>query len=107
MIATQGRALWILDNVSALHQINPQITTSQPFLFKPRDGYRTRVGPNVLGPIIDYFLPSEPASAVTIEILDSTGAVVNTFSSNAPAPAAGGRGGRGGGAGAARRRRSG
>ena len=101
VIATQGRALWILDNLSVLHQVNAQVTTSKPFLYKPRDGYRTRVAPNVLGPTFEYFLPSEPAGAVTIEVLDPGGAVVNTYSSNAPAAPAGGRGGRGGGAGGA------
>jgi photosystem II stability/assembly factor-like uncharacterized protein len=103
VVATQGRAMWILDNLSVLHQINPQVTTSQPFLFKPRDGYRTRVSANILGPMIEYFLPSEPSGAVTIEILDAAGAVVNSYNSNAPAAGAGGggRGGRGGGAGAA------
>jgi photosystem II stability/assembly factor-like uncharacterized protein len=101
VVATQGRAMWILDNLSVLHQVNPQVTTSEPFLYKPRDGYRTRVSPNVLGPMVEYFLPSEPADAVTIEILDSTGAVVNSYNSNAPAGGGGGgRGGRGGGRGA-------
>jgi photosystem II stability/assembly factor-like uncharacterized protein len=103
VIATQGRALWILDNVTALHQITPQVATTQPFLFKPRDGYRTRTAANVVGPTIEYYLPAVPPGAVTIEILDTTGAVVNTYSSAAPEPTAGGRGGRGargGGAGA-------
>ena len=74
-------------------------------LFKPRDGYRTRVSPSVLGPTIDYYLPAAPAGPVTIEILDATGAIVNTYNSDAPAGGGGGggRGGRGGGAQAARR----
>jgi photosystem II stability/assembly factor-like uncharacterized protein len=101
VISTQGRAFWILDNISALHQLTPQITAGQPFLFKPRDGYRTRTGANILGPMIDYYLPAAPAGAVTIEILGRAGQVVNSYNSNAPAPAAGGRGGRGGGAGMA------
>jgi photosystem II stability/assembly factor-like uncharacterized protein len=101
VIATQGRALWILDNLSSLHQITAQTSTSQPVLFKPRDGYRTRTGANIVGPTIEYFLPSAPAGDVTIEILDPAGAVVNSYSSNAPAAAGGGgRGGRGGGGGA-------
>jgi photosystem II stability/assembly factor-like uncharacterized protein len=101
VVATQGRALWILDDLSVLHQINAQVTTSEPFLYKPRDGYRTRVAPTVLGPTFEYFLPAEPPGAVTIEVLDPAGGVVNTYSSNAPAAPAGGRGGRGGGAGGA------
>ncbi len=98
VVSTQGRAFWILDNISLLHQLNPQVTASQAFLFKPRDGYRTRGGANLLGPTIEYFLPKEPAGAVTIEILDGSGSLVNTYSSNAPA--ASGRGGRGFGGGA-------
>jgi hypothetical protein len=95
VVATQGRALWILDNLSSLHQLTPAMTTSQPILFKPRDGYRTRTGGNIVGPMVEYYLPSEPAGAVTVEILDAAGAVVNTYTSST-APAAGGGGGRGG-----------
>ena len=50
VVATQGRAFWILDNISALHQITPQVTTTAAHLFKPRDGYRTRVSPACSGP---------------------------------------------------------
>ena len=99
VVSTQGRAFWILDNISVLHQLTPQVAAGQPFLFKPRDGYRTRTGANLLGPMVDYYLPAAPAGAVTIEILDRAGLVVNSYNSNAPAPAPGGRGGRGGGAG--------
>ena len=98
VITTQGRGFWILDNISSLHQMTPQMTstTGQPILFKPRDGYRTRTGAAILGPQIEYYLPSEPPLAVDIDILDAKGAVVNSYSSNAPAPGGGGRGGRGG-----------
>ena len=98
VVATQGRALWILDNLAPLHQVTPQGTTTTARLYKPRDGYRTRVTPNVLGPAIDYYLPAATTGPVTIEILDSTGAVVNSYNSDAPAGGGGrGRGGRGGG----------
>jgi hypothetical protein len=68
-------------------------------LFKPRDGYRTRVSPQLLAPQIEYYLPSQPAGPVTLEILDASGAVVNSY--NSETAAGGGRGGRGGGRGAA------
>jgi photosystem II stability/assembly factor-like uncharacterized protein len=96
VVSTQGRAFWILDNVSSLHQLNAGIKTSDSYLFKPRDGYRTRLNPNILGPNIEYYLPAIPSSTVIIEILDSKGNVINTYNSNAPAPAAG-RGRAGGG----------
>ena len=91
VVATQGRAIWILDNLSSLHQLSSRIKTSEVTLFKPRDGYRTRVSPAVLGPVVEYYLPSAPSDAVAIEILDGKGAVVNSYSSETAAP----RGGRG------------
>jgi photosystem II stability/assembly factor-like uncharacterized protein len=102
VVTTQGRAFWIMDNVSALQQITPQITTSAAHLYKPRDGYRTRVSPALLGPMVEYYLPSAPAGTVTIEVLDAAGAAVNSYNSDAPAGGGrGGRGGRGGGGGTA------
>ena len=102
IVATQGRAFWILDDISPLHQIAPNVTTMAVHLYRPRDGYRTRVSPTTLGPALDYYLPSAPSGPVTIDILDASGATVNSYSSDAPAGGGrGGRGGRGAGAGAA------
>lgn len=103
VVATQGRAIWSLDNASALHQITPQIVATasqQPaHLFKPRDGYRTRITPHLYGPQIEYYLQNARPDTVVMEILDARGQVVNRYTSAAPVAAAGGgRGGRGGGA---------
>src|SRR5207249_7387549 len=76
VVSTQGRAFWILDNVSSLHQFSPQITASDVHLFRPRDGYRKRIAPNNLGPAIEYYLPSATADSVTIDILDAKGALI-------------------------------
>jgi photosystem II stability/assembly factor-like uncharacterized protein len=84
IVSTQGRAIWILDNISSLHQLSAA-KASEITLFKPRDGYRTRVSPAVLGPVVDYYLPSVPDKAVEIEILDAKGTVLNSYSSEAPA----------------------
>lgn len=104
VVATQGRAIWILDNLTPLHQVTPATSASAVHFYAPRDGYRTRDGADVLGPTLDYYLPSAPAGPVRIEILDAAGNAVNTYSSESAAGAAagrGGRGGRGGGAGGA------
>jgi len=98
VVATQGRAFWILDDVTPLHQLTPQTTTSEPHLFKPRDGYRTRVAPAILGPTFDYYLPSTAAGTASIDILDSRGAVVNSYNTDTAVPTGRGRGGRGGAA---------
>jgi len=90
IVSTQGRAIWILDNVSSLHQLSSQSKTSEITLFKVRDGYRTRVSPAVLGPVVEYYLPSAPSEAVVIEILDAKGAVLNSYNSET-APPRGGR----------------
>jgi photosystem II stability/assembly factor-like uncharacterized protein len=95
LIATQGRAFWILDNLTALHQVTPAVTKDAVKLFAPRDGYRTRVSPATLGPVFDYYLPSVPTGPVLIEVLDAKGTVLNSYNSDTAA-AAGGRGGRGG-----------
>ncbi|MEP6833036.1 MAG: hypothetical protein ABJB74_06560 [Gemmatimonas sp.] len=100
IVATQGRGMYIIDNISALHSITPQ-STQQGVLtvFEPRAGYRTATAPAILGPQIDYYLASK-VDTVRIEILDATGKVVNTYKSGVSAAPAGGRGGRGGGGGA-------
>ena len=98
VVATQGRAIWILDNLTPLHQISPQVTTTAVHLFKPRDGYRTRVSPALFGPRSTTTCRAAHGGPVTLDILDAAGAVVNSYSSDAPAGGGGrGRGGRGGG----------
>ncbi len=99
IIATQGRALWIFDDLTPLHQLGARVSASEVHLFRPRDGYRTRSGAEYLSPTLTYYLPSAPAGVVKVEILDSAGTLVNSYGSDAPAPAGGGRGGRGGAAG--------
>ncbi len=86
IIATQGRAFWILDNITSLHQFTSQLKPSTTHLFKPRDGYRTRVGPASLPPMIEYYLPSIPNEPVVIEILDAKGNVLNSYNSDTPPP---------------------
>ena len=110
VISTQGRAIWILDNVSSLHQMATQTSLQQPNLYKPRDGYRALTNGNLLGPMIEYHLPTVPQGPVVIDILDQAGNLVNSYSSDAPVAAAGGgrgRGGRGGGGGGGRGGRGG
>ena len=41
-LATYGRGFWILDDITALEQITPEILASNAHLFAPRDVYRFR-----------------------------------------------------------------
>jgi hypothetical protein len=96
VVATQGRAIWIIDDLSPLHQLTPQTTAADVHVFRPRDGYRTRSGAEYLGPTVQYFLRTAPAGPVMIEILDGAGQPVNRYSSETPPPSRPARAGRGG-----------
>jgi hypothetical protein len=114
IVATHGRGIWVIDDISPLRQLTPAVVASDAYLFKPSDFvYSPQGGDNgtplqkdepqasnpVNGAAIDYYLKSDVSGPVSIEILDSAGTVVATFS-NAPAAVPGaGRGGRGGGGG--------
>jgi len=94
--ATQGRAIWVLGDLALLRQIQPA-TASEPFhLFVPAPAVRVRfdnnhdtpltpetpVGQNPPeGAVIDYWLASAAKGPVTLEIRDSSGAVIQSFSS--------------------------
>lgn len=96
--ATQGRAIWVLDDLSALRQWNAGIAAQPLHLFKPADALRvhannnkdtplppeTPLGKNPPdGAIIDYSLGAHAHGPVTIDILDSSGKVIRHFASNA------------------------
>jgi len=87
--ATQGRAFWILDGVQPLRQLTPEVEGAEMHLFEPGEALRLNTGrawnePNnnpPYGAVIYYTFASAPDDEVTMQILDSSGAVVRTFSS--------------------------
>ncbi|HEV2445049.1 MAG TPA: hypothetical protein VGS58_03975 [Candidatus Sulfopaludibacter sp.] len=91
VFSTQGRGFWILDDLTPLHQLNNQVGTSAAFLFKPREAVRTiarggfgrggAIQYPAAGAAINYYVASAPAGDLTLEILDSTGKLVRTFTS--------------------------
>ena len=87
VVATQGRAFWILDDISPLHELTAQTARAAVHLYKPRDGYRTRVSPTLLGPAIQYYLPSAPSGPVVVDVLDDKGTAINSYSSDTPVTA--------------------
>ena len=93
VVGTYGRGFWILDDLSPLQQLTPEVMASASHLFAPRDAYRFRpiTPPSVpyddptvgrdpeYGAYLNYWL-AEPANETpTIEIVDGTGAVVRTI----------------------------
>jgi photosystem II stability/assembly factor-like uncharacterized protein len=112
IVATHGRGFWVIDDISPLRQINDTVAKADAHLFKPADAtYLTQGGdngtplqkdePEALNPpngaVIDYYLKANATAPIALEILDASGAVVHTFSTDATTQPAGGRGGRGGG----------
>ena len=73
VIATHGRSFYILDDMAVLRQLNATVAVADVHLFQPRTTYR-----GVNQAAFDYYL-SKDAEQVTIEILDSKGAVIRSF----------------------------
>ncbi len=44
IVATQGRSLWIIDDLTVLHQLEDSKKGKDAVLFKPKDSYRTKGG---------------------------------------------------------------
>ncbi len=94
VVATQGRALWILDDLSPLHQIFEEVTKADYYLYQPRDidaelsvaysidgGY----GENPpQGAQINYVLNKEipETTPISIEIMNESGKVIHSEFSN-------------------------
>ena len=97
VVATHGRAFWILDDVSPLRQFSDDVAQKDAFLYAPATAYRIqagasgekhpskRVGQNPpAGAVIYYFLKDAPKndSEAKMEILDASGKVIRTYSSS-------------------------
>ena len=106
IVGTHGRGIHVIDDIAPLRQMSDAIVASNAHLFQPSDTVNVlqtsdngtplqKDEPQAPNPehgvAIDYYLKSA-SSSVTIDVLDASGAVLRTFSTNAPAPA-GGRGG--------------
>jgi hypothetical protein len=93
VLSTMGRSFWILDNLTPLHQLEDSTVKTPCHLYPPRDSYRmhsrfrsfrrSEEVPEYLQPgvMIDYFLAEKPDNAVIMEIRDSIGNLVRSFSS--------------------------
>jgi photosystem II stability/assembly factor-like uncharacterized protein len=83
--STQGRSFWILDDLTVVHQVASSTTAKTASLLQPRNTYRMRMPksdsnpPN--GALIFYSLPEEVKGEITLQIYDSKGNVIQTFSS--------------------------
>ena len=100
VVATHGRGFWILDDITSLRQISPDVARAQAFLFRPGTAWRFRWNKNTDTPlppdepaapnpadgvIISYVVGTAASGPVTLEILEAaTGTTIRRYSSDDP-----------------------
>ncbi|MEP6733028.1 MAG: glycoside hydrolase, partial [bacterium] len=106
IVGTHGRGIWVIDDISALRQLSDAVLNEDAHLFKPADAQQFAQGDDngtplqkdepqaqnrPAGAFIDYYLKAASSAPVTLEILDASGKVVQTFTSDPATPPAQGR----------------
>jgi photosystem II stability/assembly factor-like uncharacterized protein len=96
VVATHGRAFWILDDITPLRQYSDDIAQKDAFLYTPATAYRIQAGAGgerhpskrtgqnpPTGAVIYYFLKAAPKmdQETKVEILDASGNVIRKYSS--------------------------
>ncbi len=99
ILATHGRSFWIMDDISALENMNPDVLTADLKLFPGRPAiewkmanYRGFTGTNLFfapnapaGLILDYF--AKTGGPVRVTVADASGKTVRTINGRAEAGA--------------------
>ncbi|MAQ76853.1 MAG: glycosyl hydrolase [Aquimarina sp.] len=94
IVATQGRSLWVIDDLTVLHQLNNSSTSSKSALFKPKDTYRMAggsfkesktEGTNHPSGVMTYFYLNElkEKDTVAITYFNSKNDTIKSFSTTA------------------------
>ncbi|HXM76097.1 MAG TPA: glycoside hydrolase, partial [Thermoanaerobaculia bacterium] len=96
VVGTHGRSFWILDDITPLRQMAPEVAAADAYLYRPQTAIRVRrsqwpdtplppeepAGKNPPdGAIIDYVLKGRSSQPVTLEIADASGRLVRRYSS--------------------------
>jgi photosystem II stability/assembly factor-like uncharacterized protein len=99
IVATHGRAFWVMDDVTPLRQLPDAAAAGGIYLFAPVPAYRIADGSEEGTPLpldepqaenapaglyIDYYLPDAPHTPVVLEILDANGKLIRQWSSAHP-----------------------
>jgi len=89
IVATQGRSLWIMDDLTVIHQVS-EANGKENFLFKPKETYRMgggsrsgslTSGVNHASGVMTYFNVGNPKDKeVKLSYVNKTGDTLKTFS---------------------------
>ncbi len=98
VVATQGRSVWVMDDLTPLHQLSDELMKKDWFVYQPRDaylvsgGFRFR-GPSTMGQnppggaVINYYFSEAPDSAkLSLTIMDGAGNEIKTYKPKARRP---------------------
>ncbi len=91
VVATHGRGFWIMDNISSLRGITPEVASAPVHLFKVAPALRRLQGGDGTGPsgrarnpsrgvMIEYYLAQKPAGELTITLSDAAGKIIRQSS---------------------------
>ncbi len=93
--ATQGRSVWMIDDLTILHQLNKEVAQSEVHLFRPIDSYRMpgsqnkkvkNAGLNHPGGVMVYFNVQKDTNEyknIRLSFYESDGTLIDTFSTTA------------------------
>jgi photosystem II stability/assembly factor-like uncharacterized protein len=99
VLSTQGRAFWILDDLTPLHQLRDDVASARVHLFTPREAIRYRYPAGFggaesdrgsaddvpqyppAGAMIDYWL-ADASTPLSLEILDRSGTVIRRIAND-------------------------
>ena len=92
--ATQGRSIWIIDDLTPLHQLNHTVSKEKVVLYKPIDAYNLRggngrtsktAGTNHAGGVsVNFYIDKiEEKDLVSLSFYDANNQLIKTFSTKA------------------------
>lgn len=88
--ATQGRSLWLIDDLTPLHQLNNDISIKDFYLYKPMPSYRMDGGSGRIskttgqnhpgGVMVSYYLKNvSDSTKVRLEFFEEDGSLIRAF----------------------------
>lgn len=83
VLSTQGRAFWVVDDLTPLHQISDNISLNKHHFFQPRPVYRTDIGngrATLKAVVGDAFTAKTP---VSLKVIDEKGNIIRSYASDA------------------------